>query len=42
MNTLEDGNLIMFGDYGCLYFFIPREDLLARRFDRVWMQMQCY
>lgn len=42
LNTLEDGNLIMFGDYGCLYLFIPREDLLARRFDRVWMQMQCY
>ena len=42
LNTLEDGDLIMFGDWGCLYFFIPREDLLARRFDRVWMQMQCY
>lgn len=32
---------LMFGDCGRIYFFIRREDLAARRFDRVWMRLQC-
>ena len=30
------------GDAGMLYWFIPKEDLSAPRFDRVWMVMQCH
>lgn len=41
MNTVEEGEVATFGDDGTLFFFIPKEDLLARRFDRVWMQLQC-
>jgi uncharacterized protein YwqG len=29
------------GDAGCLYWFIPGEDLSAGRLDRVWMVTQC-
>lgn len=29
------------GDMGCLYFWIPDEDLAAGRFDRVWTILQC-
>ncbi len=25
-----------------LYFYIPKEDLLVHRFDRVWLMLQCY
>ncbi len=32
---------IMFGDCGCIYFYIRKEDLSARRFDRVWLILQC-
>ncbi len=32
---------LMFGDCGRLYFFIQKEDLLARRFDKIWIQLQC-
>ncbi len=37
--TLSDD--IMFGDCGCIYFYIRREDLAARRFDRAWLCLQC-
>ncbi len=37
--TLSDE--IMFGDCGCIYFYIRREDLAARRFDRTHMSLQC-
>lgn len=30
-----------FGDDGALYFYIRTEDLKARRFDRVWVILQC-
>lgn len=33
---------MMWGDVGRLYFWIRSEDLAARRFDRVWMSLQCY
>lgn len=32
---------LMFGDCGCIYFYIRKEDLAARRFDRVWLIQQC-
>lgn len=31
-----------FGDCGSIYFYIRREDLTARRFDRIWLVLQCY
>ncbi len=37
--TLSDE--IMFGDCGCIYFYIRKEDLEAKRFDRVWLCLQC-
>jgi uncharacterized protein YwqG len=30
------------GDIGTLYFWIHQDDLAARRFDKVWMILQCY
>ncbi|HVP10833.1 MAG TPA: YwqG family protein [Phycisphaerae bacterium] len=32
---------MMWGDVGCLYYWIRDEDLKARRFDRCWMILQC-
>jgi uncharacterized protein YwqG len=32
---------MMWGDAGCLYYWIRAEDLRARRFDRAWMILQC-
>ncbi len=32
----------MFGDGGCLYYYIKKEDLISRRFDRTEMTLQCY
>ncbi len=37
--TLSDS--IMFGDAGCIYFYIRKEDLAACRFDRIWLCLQC-
>lgn len=36
-----DSDVWMWGDCGKLYFWIPRADLAACRFDRVWLQLQC-
>lgn len=33
---------LLFGDDGCIYFYIKREDLLARRFDNITFALQCY
>lgn len=42
LESKEDMNPeLSFGDGGRLYFFLPREDLAARRFDRVWTVLQC-
>jgi uncharacterized protein YwqG len=39
----SDGNAgMMWGDAGCLYFWIREQDLLARRFDRTWTLFQCH
>lgn len=36
-----DGFEWMFGDCGLLYYYIRKEDLAARRFDRIWFSLQC-
>jgi uncharacterized protein YwqG len=38
----DDKANMMWGDSGRLYFWITRDDLKNRRFDNVWMVMQCY
>ncbi|MGH2609888.1 MAG: DUF1963 domain-containing protein [Tepidiformaceae bacterium] len=32
---------MMWGDEGCLYFWIRENDLRAQRFERCWMMLQC-
>ncbi len=42
LDTVKDGDFeLVFGDCGRIYFYIRREDLAARRFDRVWLILQC-
>ena len=42
LDTVAQGDFeLMFGDCGRIYFYIRREDLAARRFDRVWLILQC-
>ena len=33
---------LMFGDCGRIYFYITKEDLKQKRFDRSWLILQCY
>ena len=42
VESRKDNFELMFGDCGRIYFCIRKEDLLARRFDRVWLILQCY
>ena len=43
LDSFGEGDFSLdFGDCGSLYFYIRREDLKARRFDRVWLIQQCY
>ncbi len=37
----EDEAAMMWGDVGCLYFWIHEQDLKERRFEKVWMILQC-
>ena len=42
LDTVEQGDFeLMFGDCGRVYFYIRREDLAQRRFDRAWLILQC-
>lgn len=42
LDTVANGDFeLMFGDCGRIYFYIRTEDLQARRFDRVWLILQC-
>lgn len=42
LDTVEQGDFeLMFGDCGRIYFYIRREDLAQRRFDRAWLILQC-
>jgi len=38
----EDDAGLMWGDVGCLYYWIRKYDLEARRFDQAWLILQCY
>ncbi len=43
LDTVESDDFqLMFDDCGRLYFWIRKEDLANRRFDRVWLILQCY
>lgn len=35
------GNVMIWGDYGRLYFWIRKQDLAARDFSRVWTILEC-
>ena len=37
----EDDYELMFGDLGNLYFYIRKQDLKERNFDKVWLVLQC-
>ena len=42
LDTVECGDFyLMFGDAGHIYFYITKEDLEAKRFDKVWLILQC-
>lgn len=42
LDSIQRGTFSLeFGDYGRIYFYIRKEDLSARRFDRVWLVLQC-
>ncbi|MDE6456092.1 MAG: DUF1963 domain-containing protein, partial [Dysosmobacter sp.] len=41
LDSIQRGTFSLeFGDYGRIYFYIRKEDLAARRFDRVWLVLQ--
>lgn len=43
MGTVEtDDYELMFGDCGCIYFYIRKSDLAQKNFDDIWMELQCY
>lgn len=42
VDTDHTNSNLQFGDMGTLYFWICKDDLAAKRFDRVWMLMECY
>ncbi len=42
LDTVESDDFeLMFCDCGHIYFYITKEDLALRRFDRVWLILQC-
>lgn len=42
LDTVECGDFcLMFGDCGHIYFYITKEDLKNKRFDKVWLLSQC-
>ena len=42
LDTIEHSDFeLMFGDCGHIYFYITKEDLKERRFDRIWLILQC-
>ncbi len=38
----KDDFELMFGDCGRIYFYIRKDDLKARRFENVWLILQCF
>lgn len=42
LGTVEKDDFeLMFGDCGNIYFWIRRQDLAARNFDKIWLILQC-
>ena len=42
MASVEDDDYeLMFGDLGNLYFYIRKQDLKERKFDKTWLVLQC-
>lgn len=42
MDSVEnDSQVLMFGDCGRIYYCIRRQDLAEKRFDRIWLILQC-
>ena len=42
LDSVEDGDFeLMFGDCGRIYYYIRRDNLAARKFDDVWLILQC-
>lgn len=37
----EDDYELMFGDMGNIYFYIRKQDLKERNFDKIWLSLQC-
>lgn len=43
LDTVENEDFcLMFGDSGRIYFYIRKEDLIAKNFNNVWLILQCY
>ena len=44
LNSIEsvDADELMFGDCGAIYFYISRQDLKNKHFDRIKFELQCY
>jgi len=43
LDTVEQDDFeLMFGDCGRIYFYIRKDDLKARRFENVWLILQCF
>lgn len=43
MGTVETEDYeLMFGDCGCIYFYIRKSDLEQKNFDDIWLELQCY
>ncbi|WP_313525605.1 YwqG family protein [Anaerotignum sp.] len=43
LDTVNHENFeLMFGDCGRAYFYIRKEDLLAKKFHKIWFILQCY
>ncbi len=43
LSTITKGDYEwMFGDGGMLYFYIKKDDLAAKRFDKMHFSVQCY
>jgi uncharacterized protein YwqG len=38
----DDEAKMMWGDLGCLYFWIKRQDLAAKNFEKTWCILQCH
>ena len=45
MGTVADSEEeyeLMWGDAGCIFFYIKKEDLKERNFEKTWLILQCY